>query len=65
MKQPPSETNFIPIQEEDQEWEWTVPDLRPNRSWYRQCLRGLKQAIKMYLEFDRPSMLLDGKANLD
>ena len=65
MEQHPSETNFTPIQEEDQEWEWTIPNLRPNRLWYQQRLHGLKQAIKMYPESNCTSMLLDGKANLD
>jgi hypothetical protein len=46
------------------EWEWTIPDLRPNRPWYRQRLFRLKKALLRYPEDKRGAMLHEGKEDL-
>ena len=39
------------------EFTWTVPDLRPNKGWYRRRLSNLKAAIKSFSERKRQELM--------
>ena len=45
-------------------WEWSVPDLRPNRTWHKRRIQTLKRAVRTYPDDDQHLMMVQGRADL-